>query len=568
MSYVLRRLTTQLILLWIASGTSLPQTRTQTTYHVATCGNDTWTGTSAACAGPGGPKATIQAAIIVAVNGDEVAVAPGTYNEAINLLGKTITVRGTDGPEVTIIDGVGLDTSVVTCTSGETAATVLEGFTITGGTGTVRDVFTLGGGMIVENSSPTVTDCIFTGNNLSLGGHAVRGGGMYNKNGSPTVTRCIFEENSASSGAGMFNIASSNPLVTNCSFTNNVGSAFGAGMYNEDSRPTVTDCTFSGNAMAVVPALGGGMHNLSSHPTVTNTSFSENSATSGGGMYNKLGSRPMVTGCSFTDNSTFDIVEHCLPFLDNGECSGGGMHNYSSRPVVTDRTFVGNTAFSGGGMYNTRGTGRPIITNCLFSGNQASYRGGGVCNIAISGTFSNCTFTENSADGRGGGMYGDDSGAEFVNCIFHANSAPFVGSQVYSDGLVVPVFGFCDIQGSGGSGVLPPPSEWYDIGLDAGGNIDADPLFVDPLGLDGLPGSGDENHHLLSGSPCLDAGLFHSGLPDTDLDGQPRIQQCRVDMGAYESPFFTDCDGGGAGDACEINADPFLDCDVDGVLDW
>ncbi len=61
---------------------------------------------------------TIQEAIDFAVDGDEVVVAPGTYFEAINFLGKAITVRSSDGPEVTIIDGTG-QFHVVQCVTGE-----------------------------------------------------------------------------------------------------------------------------------------------------------------------------------------------------------------------------------------------------------------------------------------------------------------------------------------------------------------------------------------------------------------------------------------------------------------
>ena len=43
-----------------------------------------------------GDQPDIQTAINVAVNGDEIIVASGTYLETINFLGKAITVRSTD----------------------------------------------------------------------------------------------------------------------------------------------------------------------------------------------------------------------------------------------------------------------------------------------------------------------------------------------------------------------------------------------------------------------------------------------------------------------------------------
>lgn len=58
---------------------------------------------------------TIQAAIDAAVDGCEVVVAPGTYNEAIDFIGKAINLHSSDGPDVTTIDASGLNTSVVSC---------------------------------------------------------------------------------------------------------------------------------------------------------------------------------------------------------------------------------------------------------------------------------------------------------------------------------------------------------------------------------------------------------------------------------------------------------------------
>jgi hypothetical protein len=47
---------------------------------------------------------TIQSAINAASNGDTVVVAPGTYTENINFLGKAITVESSKGAKVTTIN--------------------------------------------------------------------------------------------------------------------------------------------------------------------------------------------------------------------------------------------------------------------------------------------------------------------------------------------------------------------------------------------------------------------------------------------------------------------------------
>jgi len=201
---------------------------------------------------PGDPYCSIQTAIDNAVDFDEIVVAPGMYFETIDFLGKAVWLRSTDGPGATIIDAGGLvEVSVVTCDSGEGSGTVLDGFTITGGTGDPSvpdDEGTAGGGMVNVDSSPTVTNCTFSGNSASFGG------GMANWPGSdPTVISCTFSGNSALDGGGMYNTDGSSPIVTNCTFSENTADDDGGGMYNVETYyphtylPYVANCTFCGN---------------------------------------------------------------------------------------------------------------------------------------------------------------------------------------------------------------------------------------------------------------------------------------------------------------------------------
>lgn len=93
--------------------------------------------------------------------------------------------------------------------------------------------------------------------------------------------------------------------------------------------------------------------------------------------------------------------------------------------------------------------------------------------------------------------------------IMIANSIVWGNSpqQVKSEGAVT--VSHSDVQG----------------GYAGNGNIDADPLFLDPA-------NGD--YRLQGDSPCVNAGDPDSVSEETDLDGNPRIGDGRVDMGAYE----------------------------------
>ena len=219
---------------------------------------------------------TIQAAIDTAVSGDEIVAMPGTYNELIDFSGKAIALRSSDGAAATTIDGSTLDGSVVQCINGEGPGTVLRGFTITGGIGTLVASIRLGGGIYTDRSSPTIEECVFIGNT------ARNGGAMANYGGDrPLVLNCWIGGNTAVQGGGVFNFSSS-PTVVNCVFTGNHATTISGGMDNSSSsNPTVVNCTFSRNTS---DGPGGGMTTgagTSSSLRVENCIFWQN-ADSGG----------------------------------------------------------------------------------------------------------------------------------------------------------------------------------------------------------------------------------------------------------------------------------------------
>jgi hypothetical protein len=126
---------------------------------------------------------------------------------------------------------------------------------------------------------------------------------MYNTQSSPTVTNCTFSGNSADAGGGMMNDDNCNPTVTNCTFSGNETVLQAGGMYNyKMSSPTVTNCLFDGN---ITGTDGGAMYNYwSSSPTITNCTFTDNSAIDNGGVfYTYWSSSPVVSNCILWGNT-------------------------------------------------------------------------------------------------------------------------------------------------------------------------------------------------------------------------------------------------------------------------
>ena len=366
-----------------------------------------------------------------------------------------------------------------------------------------------GGGMFNYFSNPTINDATFSGNRTDSTGD---GGGMYNDNSSPVLNQVVFDSNIASDhGGGVYNFHS-DVHFANLTFTENIAVSGGGGMSNEASDPILTQVTFSNNGAD----FGAGMFNYQSAPIISNTLFVENAAALGGGMDNFE-----------SDSSLFNVT-----FTGNLAAAGAGMHNIQSNTSISRTVFFSNSAsVIGGGIFNENSN--PFLGNTIFSKNEAANGGGGIYNLQSSPILINATIADNQS-GWGGGIYNlDGSQPVITNTIIWANQAITGGAQIYSEPGSLSLIAYTDIEDSSGSGTGWDTS----LGIDGGGNLDSDPLFVNPS-------NGDL--HLLPGSQAIDAGDL-GVCPTADLDGDLRPQGAGCDMGAFEfGVIFVDRDATGA----------------------
>jgi hypothetical protein len=342
-------------------------------------------------------------------------------------------------------------------------------------------------------SSDGATNRVVVTNAITL--QSVNGALVTTIDGGNTM-RCVYLANgavlsgfalakgNAINGAGVYCV-SSNAWVSSCQISFNRGK-FGGGVYSG----TVSNCTVSSNSVvgSGAGALGGYLVNCTINYNICNGS----GATVGGGA-----SGAMLTNCTLTGNRAI------------GAGADGGGANAS---VLNNCTLSNNRAdFAGGGAYNS------VLTNCTLVSNVASYGGGGVSG----GTLVNCVLRNNTSNGGyGGGVYwtttlinctlvGNTAGyggggysCTFYNCIIYYNSAP-TGANTYG-----ATFNYCCTPDTGGVG-----------------NTTAAPIFVNQAGGD---------FHLQGGSGAIDTGTNFYAWSLTDFDGNLRIANGTVDMGAFE----------------------------------
>ena len=201
----------------------------------------------------------------------------------------------------TILDGGGTTTHVLLSVN-DGLATVVDGFTITGGNAfsgfsTVEGVAitgSRGAGMFLTGSSITLNDLIFIGNQADYAG------GMITIGGASALTNMVFVGNSSTNTGGAMEASNSTFTLTNGVFAENVNTGNGGGaMVLSGGGQTLRNVVFSQNrASRSNPASNAGaIYNNGSTLDLINCTFFGNSAAGTGGvMYN-------VNGCTIRDKN-------------------------------------------------------------------------------------------------------------------------------------------------------------------------------------------------------------------------------------------------------------------------
>ena len=355
---------------------------------------------------------TIQAAIDATAGlGDQVLVGDGTYtgtgNKDLDFHGKAIIVRSASGnPAGCVIDCQGSGRGFY-FHSGETAGAVVRDFTVQNG-----NASTGGGVYCYGDSNPTLVNCRILNNTATAS--LPLGGGLSCDHASPTLLNCVI------SGNIVDGRSTSSP-------------AYGGGVYCSGSSPTLLGCSISNNSVVGLPDYsdlgGGGVFCDGSYLTLSNCTIDGNTARTGAGIRSQESSSLVLADC---------IIRRNLAFYDGGGVTSGSGGLTMRNCAISDNTACAN----GGGVYTVSSTS--TLINCSIEGNKANSRGGALYFASDSLTLTNCTISGNTARSTGGALYceGYSSTSQLTNCILWGDTP----QEIYvSSGS--PVVTYCDVQG-------------------------------------------------------------------------------------------------------------------------
>ena len=422
-----------------------------------------------------------------AVKGGGAAVTPtGRGITVINAAATQTTIRDNTVSRCRSSSGGGIWVGVGSGTATLTGNTVSENYAHYYNS-------SFGGGIYMEITSGTAT---LASNTLraNSAGYYPRGGGLYAK---------------ITGGSGSLNLTGNTVIANTVSSGEGSAGCEGGGIYFTGAH------TSSG--VYVYPTLTM-VGNTVSNNVASSTSV--NSYPKGGGVY-IYGSQYARLTAMLEDNAISGNRSYGPGSIVP---TGGGLSASGTELTLTllRNRFIGNESYAGGGVYAT-GKNLKALSN-VFAGNrqtQAGYAGGGLYVSATLLDIVNNTVTANTGQ-YGGGVYCSAATTLNVyNNIIWGNTAAVDGGDVYVDGAASSKIFRSNCA-----------HDIFGIWHVSENNIDAAPMFHDAV---------NQDYHLVPGSPCLNVGTNDApSLPDVDIDGEARIVNTTVDIGADEMPSASD----------------------------
>ncbi|MCP4581863.1 MAG: T9SS type A sorting domain-containing protein [candidate division Zixibacteria bacterium] len=250
---------------------------------------------------------------------------------------------------------------------------------------------------------------------------------------------------------------------------------------------TVVDGDSSGSVVTF-------MNGEDSTTIITGFTIQNGITVAGGGIACYNNSNPIIKNNAITSNVSYRGF------------GGGGIYAGNSSPTIEGNLIINNIAVpyseydgwypgDGAGIYLLNSNSR--IQSNIIKGNWVSEdcRGSGIYCYYSNPTINSCIITENiNYSNDNAAVSCNNSNATITNTITWANFSQGINTYGDSELLVT----YCNIQ-DGYSGL---------------GNIDANPMFIDPV---------SNNYNMCEQSPCIDAG----DTTITDPDGS------RSDIGIY-----------------------------------
>jgi hypothetical protein len=472
--------------------------------------------------------ATMQAAHNAAPPGSTIVVGPGTRNEPLSI-GKRLTIRSSAGASQTILEGVGLNYSIMYFVGGAANGSIVEGFTFRNGqTGTEIDSFS-GGAIAIVQSNVTIRDCAFVNN------HAGLGGAIYGALTGSTIERCTFTGNSADIAGGAICFEG------------------GAGW-------VVRNCTFSGNSAL---ANGGAVHSIMAGWSLDLSSFTANEAAELGGAvsWQSMNSAPFsVTGCTMELNEATQGGALAVVTGGGAFAVGGSRvcRNLPSNVFGAVNDLGGNifsTDCNGNGVCDADEIGTGTAPDCNANGviDACDIAGGAALDCNANGVPDSCDIASGAAlDCNANGIPDSCDFASGVALDCNANGKPDscdiaggVSNDVDANGIPDECKPDCD-----GDGL---PDAWeLSTGLEPDCN-----------------GNGVIDRCDAAGNPALDCdqdavpdACEIAANPSLDCNGNARLDACDI-----ADNVLIDCNTNGQIDTCELITNPGNDCDADGQID-